>query len=153
MGISPVQLRMDVIRPCLKDFGLWSQDAENLILGTAAQESWCGRYVRQLHGGPALGIFQMEPATHDDIWKNFLAFRRELRGSILEVWDSPDAERMIYDLRYAAVMCRVHYLRAPGAIPTAVGDQAKYWKLYYNTPAGAGTEAEFIDNWYRHIEG
>ena len=52
---------------------LVSQEAENLLMGTAAQESALGEYIRQLGNGPALGIFQMEPETFDDIVRNYLA--------------------------------------------------------------------------------
>ena len=62
------QLDRDIIEPVLSRLHAASPAARALLLGTAAQESAMGRYIRQLRGGPALGIFQMEPATHDDIW-------------------------------------------------------------------------------------
>ena len=42
--------------------------------GTAAVESRMGTYLRQI-GGPALGIWQVEPATHLDCWDNWLDYR------------------------------------------------------------------------------
>lgn len=47
-----------------------SSSAVNLLLGTAAQESAFGTYLRQIGGGPARGVFQMAPATAKDIWEN-----------------------------------------------------------------------------------
>ncbi|KAF0118141.1 MAG: hypothetical protein FD149_866 [Rhodospirillaceae bacterium] len=67
-----------VIRPTLLHLGLHSPAAEALLLGTAIQESRLGTYLRQTGGGPALGVYQMEPATHEDIWTNFLAYRPDL---------------------------------------------------------------------------
>ena len=63
------QFRANIIRPVLLVIGGESRAAENLILGTALQESNL-RYLRQLGDGPARGVYQMEPATHDDIWDN-----------------------------------------------------------------------------------
>ena len=65
-----------IIRPALKIIGLDFRAAEELLLGTALQESRL-TYLHQLGGGPALGLFQMEPGTHDDIWTNYLWNRPE----------------------------------------------------------------------------
>lgn len=46
--------------------GLHSMAAEQLLLGTAIQESHL-KYRRQI-GGPALGYFQVGTNTQDDIW-------------------------------------------------------------------------------------
>ena len=50
--------------------------------------------------------------------------------------------------RLAICMCRVHYLRQKGAIPTTIEGYAKYWKYTYNTLLGKGTETEFIRNYH-----
>jgi hypothetical protein len=36
-------------------------------------------------------------------------------------------------------------------IPTDAKEIAAYWKLYYNTPLGAGTVEDFIGNWNRYL--
>ena len=54
---------------------MYSPVAENLIMGTAAQESGF-TYIKQLGGGPALGMFQVEPATAEDILFRYLKIRR-----------------------------------------------------------------------------
>lgn len=151
--IDPEQLRVDIVRPTLHAIELHSYDAENLILGTIAQESAGGRYLRQLDGGPALGVCQMEPATFGDIWENYLAYRTRLAtrlGQFIE--GNHKASHMVGNLPYAVAMCRVHYLRVPAAMPTDVEGYARYWKRYYNTPLGKGTEAEFVHNYARFVE-
>jgi hypothetical protein len=45
---------------------LASLNAIQLLMGTAAQESHLGTYLKQING-PALGVFQMEPNTEIDI--------------------------------------------------------------------------------------
>jgi hypothetical protein len=150
--IDASQLRLDVIRPVLTATGLWSQAAENLVLGTAAQDSACGKFVVQLKGGPARGIFQMEPDTLDDIYDNYLSYRDDLRGSI-DAWligAIDKAENLTVNLAYAALMER----RAE-PLPKAddVHGMAAYWKRYYNTVHGKGTRQEFVENYERYIGG
>lgn len=143
MGIDVGQLRRLVIRPSLEYIGLWSQAAENLVVGTALTESR-GEYLKQLGSGPALGLWQMEPATHADIWEHFLAYQDDLADRVrgLQTVRADDFhEELVGNLFYAAAMCRVHYRRVPAALPLP-GDKvglARYWKEHYNTPAGAGT--------------
>ena len=75
--IDKTQLRT-LVKDVLTFLNLHSQAAEDLVMGTIAQESRMGTYIRQLGNGPALGISQMEPATHNDIWNNFLAYKEPL---------------------------------------------------------------------------
>lgn len=39
-------LRREIIAPALRHIGMWSEAAENLLLGTAAVESRMGTYLR-----------------------------------------------------------------------------------------------------------
>jgi len=148
------QFRENIIRPALNAINATGDAAENLLIGTAIQESHL-RYIRQLQDGPARGFFQMEPATHDDIWANFLRYRAELSENVkkLLVGGEPDVTQLEWNLLYAAAMCRVHYMRVPHALPAAndIPGLAAYWKQYYNTPLGKGTEKEFEENYERYI--
>jgi len=154
MAMEPQHLRELVIRPALEEIGLYSKTAEDLVFGTACQESHCGTFLKQLGSGPALGIFQMEPATFTDLWENFLAFKPDLAAKMAPMFHGspPQAEEMIWNLRFAAAMCRVHYFRVPAALPEAgnIPALADYWKRHYNTPKGMGTVAEFIRNFNRY---
>lgn len=148
------QLSKYVIRPALQAVGLHSLAAEQLLLGTAAAESKCGTYVHQVRG-PALGIFQMEPATHDDIWDSYIRYRSELMfklralvpaASTGGVGRPPKSDLLITDLRYAAIMARLLYRRSPKPLPKAddwIG-MADMWKAIYNTSLGAGTVEHFM---------
>jgi hypothetical protein len=142
-----------ILRPTLNHIALPSEAAEQLLLGTALVES---RLVhrRQIGGGPARGFFQMEPATHDDIWNNFLEFRPGLAEKIKSLRSSPAAnahQELERNDKYACAMARAHYLRAPEVLPE-VGDlegMAGYWKQYYNTPLGAGSVSKYLATWHR----
>ena len=154
--MNAIDLKTRVIEPVLRDAHLYSEAAVNLILGTAAQESHMGKYFVQING-PAVGVFQMEPATHDDIWQNFLAYQggkrhtEMLRGMCGPY--PPEASNMFWHLRYAALMCRVHYLRKPHKLPDAddIEGLGAYWKVHYNTHLGKGTIDEFVENYRRFV--
>jgi len=149
--IDPIHLLIYVIRPTLKSLDLWSIEAEQLVLGTACQESECGRWLKQLGGGPAVGIYQMEPATHDDIWKNFLEYKEVLVDKLAAFYFDGNSNELVGNLYYATAMCRIHYLRVPEAIPVGLRKQAEYWKRFYNTELGAGTIDEYIQSWERFV--
>ena len=75
----------ELVESTLKAIGKYSPDAANLILGTIAQESSFGKYRKQLGGGVALGICQIEPDTFNDCVNNYLRFRKDLAKFILSV--------------------------------------------------------------------
>ncbi len=150
MGILASELQLHVIRPTLKAIELWSEAAENLLLGTAAQESHLGRYLTQIRG-PALGIYQMEPGTHQDIWWHYLRYRPELAKKVktFAASNPPHRKELVTNLAYATVMTRIYYLRVKEALPHPNDIQAlaQYWKRYYNTFKGKGKIEEFILNY------
>lgn len=140
-----------VIIPALDAIGLNSVAAQELLLGTALQESRI-TYLAQL-GGPALGVFQMEPATHDDIWLNFLAYKPILAQKLENLSAKQTPKEMATNLLYAAAMCRVHYYRVSAPLPEAgaINAQASYWKTYYNTAQGKGKASEYLHNWNTYV--
>lgn len=153
--IDKTQLRENIITPVLLRMDLYNVAAVNLLMGTCAQESKLGTYLKQLGSGPALGIFQMEPATYKDIWDNFLKYKPELAEKVLEfkATEKEDEWEMVGNLYFAAAMARVHYRRVKAPLPAAndIPALARYWKVYYNTPLGKGTEAEFIANYKKYV--
>jgi hypothetical protein len=148
--------RTTIIDPTLVTIGLYSPGASDLLLGTAVHESGGFKWVTQMGGGPARGYFQMEGATHDDCWDNYLKYHKALGDLVkttLKAGETAVTDTMTINDPYAAAMARIKYRRVSEAIPAA-GDLpalAKYWKKYYNTPLGAGTTAEFIENWNKYV--
>jgi hypothetical protein len=144
----------DLITRLLSDIDLFSPAARNLLLGTCAQESAFGTYIRQI-GGPALGIFQMEPDTEYDIWFNFLRHRSILKTKLWSVCrvDGPDPEALEANLAYQIGIARIHYLRVAEPIPDHddLFGLACYWKAHYNTPRGRGTIEGFINNFQKYV--
>lgn len=151
--IDLVQFRDLIVIPALDVIGLNSASAVELLLGTAIQES-DARYLKQIGGGPALGLFQMEPATYDDIWENYLMHRPDLAKRVSALTRYPsNPNELVGNLWFAAAMCRVHYRRVPEPLPDAgdVEGMAAYWKEHYNTHLGAGTEEEYVEGWYAAV--
>lgn len=153
-GLDVDQFRKLIVRPACQRLGLWSQTAENLVVGTALHESHL-IYVRQIPNGPALGPFQMEPATHADIWTNYLKYQKDLRMAVIRTCsyfsaDFPDHGDLMHNWLYAAAMCRVHYARVRSPLPeNTPGDLAAYWKAHYNTPRGKGTIEQALPHFSR----
>lgn len=160
MAMNARDLIEEIIQPALRDINLYSLAAEKLIAGTIAQESSLGKYLVQMNG-PALGIIQMEPETHDDIHKNYLKYTVSMKSNIIKscaisdqyINRTPPAELLKFNLRYCVCMCRAHYYRKsePLPDPERIDEIARYWKNHYNTYLGKGTKSEFIDNWDRYL--
>lgn len=154
-GLDVDQLRLHVIRPVLTRLDLHTPAAENLVLGTALHESHT-RYIRQIKG-PAMGIYQMEPATHYDLHHNFLRFNTTLKIRVNQYagffsGDLPDPSELIGNLFYATAMCRIHYRRLKAPLPTNEPYAlAQYWKDFYNTRLGRGTVEQALPHFERAL--
>ena len=128
--------------------------AVELLLGTAIVESRL-TFLRQgleVPGdgkGVALGLYQIEPATHRDCWENYLQFRPALASAV--GGRKPD-EHLITDLAYATRIARIIYWRAPLRLPDATDIEglARIWKEVYNSHLGAGNPDEFVTLYKRY---
>lgn len=145
------QFRNLIIKPTLSLLQMYSPEAEELLVFTCANESMGGHYLAQVKG-PALGIFQMEPATHSDIWVNYIRNRNSLATLMamhLGCSKIPDPLRLTYDLQYATAMARIDYMRMPGSLPAAndVEGMWNYYKTYYNSASGAAGHDEAIQKY------
>ena len=133
-----------IIQPTLRHLGLWSLAANELLLGTALIES--NLIHRRQLGGRARGFFQMEPATHNDIWENFLKYRAQVGDRVKQLLTSERDDKIVeleVNDKYACAMARVHYLRVSAPPPQAgdVAGMAAYWKnlLQYTAGSRRGT--------------
>lgn len=154
--IDAKQLREWIIKPACEQLSLHDLRSEQLILGTFAVESHLGSKLKQFPTGPAKGIGQMEDSTHDDCWKNYLAYRPPLASAVRSLAPScfhttdpvvqVRAEALIGGLLYSAGMTRIKYRRASAPLPRE-GDwagMAWYWEEFYNTRGNAPNENDFM---------
>ena len=163
------QLR-DLICRVLTDSVMYSVEAQELLLMTAAVESNLGHYIRQVKG-PALGIFQVEPKTELDIIRNYVDYRKPLKIMLGKRMIHGFADDALYplletDLVYQILMARIHYLRVPEALPKAswlyfgednkkphplwIEDMANYYKTFWNTKLGKATPEKAIKAYERY---
>lgn len=149
------QLRELIIKPTLIDLVMFTEEAMELLVFTCAVESNGGTYIKQLKG-PALGIYQMEPETYNDIWENYIKKKAMLLTNIIhnfEITRMPSEDRLIHDLRFATAMTRIHYARVPEALPpkTDILGMWNYYKNYYNTSEGAATQNQSVQKYLTFI--
>jgi len=113
-----------------------SPAAVNLLLGTAAQESFFGKYIRQIRG-PALGVFQIEPET-------FKWLKQKYKGEY-PILRSYTAKQLEWDLRAGIIFARLRYWVVPDPLPEPddVEGLGEYWNDFYNANPHKGTVEEF----------
>lgn len=152
MGLSHRDLLCYVVTPTLQYLDPempHSRGAERLLLGTAIHESADLRYLDQTAPGPgpAYGLWQMEAATHDDLWTRFLEYRPALAHK-LRTLRAPWAtaiENLRWNLPYACGMARVLYFRSPDRMPDVsdVDAMAAWAKRTFNTVKGKATVDDY----------
>jgi len=142
-------LRHLVIRDTLQYLNDWSQAAENLLLGTAAQESGLGGWNK----GRRVGLYHITPAMHRAVWDKYLinnpSLASEVRGmagqhSFLR---SPHGE-LITNLKYATAIAWMIYRRCGQKLPDAhnIVELGKFWHRYFH-PKAKGTVADFVSSY------
>ena len=135
----------EIIKWTLEYLDMYSDDALNMVYRTGMAES--GYRVLRQQGGPAVGFFQVEPATMFDTIENFVNYRPELKIKLYGIgYDDSDAEmRMLSNIALQVAFCRLKYRRDKKAIPSSMEGQARYWKRVYNSEMGKGTIEHFLE--------
>ena len=147
---TEISLKNELIIPVLKMMGdeFLSSSSVNLLYGTCAQESHLGKWRRQIGGGGALSIYQIEKPTFEWLYNS------KYHTLILSIVGERKFEDLEDDDTLVTIICRLRYYVIFAPLPAA-GDTeglAKYWKEYYNTKKGKGTESEFILNYGRFLD-
>lgn len=139
----------------------YTVNARNLLLGTIAQESNF-KYVKQLGNGPARSYFQIEPATAIDVISNYINYRELLKKELKNISGNKNltlnniGDELLNNFDLAIFICRMCYYRRNDVV---LNDKQKlsekalavYWKKYYNTIHGKGSEEEFIKNYQLYL--
>lgn len=152
MGIYANDLRELVIRPTLLALNEWSPTAENLLLGTAAQESGLG-FRMQSDKGVGMGIYCISAQTHINVWDKYLVTDPELasrtRGlaSQQQFLKTPHTE-LIINLSYATGIAWMIYKRHQlfFADNLSAHELAKYWLNYYCARDDQGVQKAHTDS-------
>ncbi len=148
------QFRELIIKSTLNDLIMYSENAEELLVFTCAVESEGGTFLKQ-ENGTALGIYQMEPQTHNDIWQNYIQNKSNLSMILFSNFHfiRPSEEMLISDLRYATAMARIHYRRVLEPMPNRlkINDIWEYYKKNYNTSQGKAEKDSSIAKYEKFI--
>ena len=147
------------IKKALKETNLYSDGMYKLLLGTAATESDFGKLNKQA-GGPALGIFQMEPNTAKDIWTDYLAYHPVLRSKVTKtLWKNVDLKTQLrYNIKYQTAIAVVHYKRAEERKNIKIEDNlskwsaSHYYKTLWNTHQGKGSTVRYFRKYVEYVE-
>ena len=146
-GVNPRHLLDFVILPVLTHMeDKCINSSSGLLLGIAAVETLCGRYLKQHHNGPAMGIFQVESSTEHDLFDNYLSHKPALKQKINSFKTSHKNLDSISNLAYQVAIARANLYRIPEPLPSEkdVLAMGLYWKKYWNTHLGAGTVDDFV---------
>ena len=150
------------IKPALDYLAIEAQNingknSRQFMLAVAAQESHCGEYFKQLgnveRGGE--GIWQVEPPTRDDLYKNVLQYRKNLMKLVSDFCTPMCQYPLIQLPMYNCAIARLCVYRYKEAMPE-FGARDQMWELYkkrYNSRQGAAKKEEWDDNWQRFVEG
>lgn len=143
----------------------FSKTAVELLMLTSAQESHLGRELRQIgiedERNGALGIFQIEIKTFNDIWDrdleksndNFLSYKKHLELLINKYYNHNLSLEMNLkgNIPLQIVVARLIYYRVKPALPheNDIIGIAEYYKKHFNTYLGAATVEKAIANYNR----
>lgn len=135
----------------------YSESAINLIMGTGIAESRLSA-LRQIGGGPAGGLLQIEPPTFDDVYCRYL--QQESKAELLRAIrffmnEEEPYVQVIGCMKFAVLIARVRYWMVEEKLPNHddVDGLAYYYKKYYNTYEGKGSEAKFKTGYQRYYKG
>ena len=151
--MNRIQLEHLIAKPTLEKIPKgYSDEALLAFMMCVAHESRRGEYIKQING-PALGLIQMEPTTHnstwkfgDSIWDNAL-----LLGIITQDdYDNkrhPKPERLLYDLVYNVFMFRQRMFMKPEKIPKGPSQISSYLKEHWNSIHGSAGGYSYLNDW------
>ena len=139
----------EIAESVLIELDMYSDDALALVMRTGMAESGYRALKGYGDGNPALGFWQVEPKTAEDIIHNYAKFRPKIMRALRKlgyVGENLKFE-LLSNLALQIAFCRLKYRRDKQSIPswTDLDLQASYWKRVYNTHKGRGTVEHFID--------
>ncbi len=158
--IHPLHFEKEIVRPTLFtlaafDKRLYSEASVKLMMGTAAQESDLGFFLRQHPRGPGKGFWSVEDATHDDVWRYLeRATKAELKSLVFKLTrfkQKPPGHELIRNPMYCAAIARIRYWYEVEPLPQDLVGLARYWDEHYNANPNHGTPEEFLDSYQKFV--
>ncbi|OFC71798.1 hypothetical protein [Alteromonas confluentis] len=131
-----------------------NRTAVHLLLETAAAETQLGTFADPTPNGAGSGLTQGDPIAVKDVRQRTRGNDAELVRQAFE-FDvySLQPEDLREDPLKALVFTRLFYKLRPEPIPVSAWERARYWKTFYNTVAGSGTQEHYIHSARRWLYG
>ncbi len=122
-----------------------------LLVETAAAETLIGQYKDPTPTSAGTGLTQTDQGTFEWLRDQYKSSR--YAQPLLNEFGI-DLNRTVYqELRTSPLLsmlfCRLRYLIVAESIPDTREGRAAYWKKYYNTSAGKGTPADYLEKCQR----
>ena len=140
----------EIVEYALYKIDSYSDDALALVVRTGMAESGYRALKGYGEGNPAIGFFQIEPATLNDLIDNYISYRSHYKKNLISLgmnFEKDTLMSVMSNMAVQAALCRLHYRRDKHSIPSwdDLEAQGKYWKRVYNTIEGRGTVKHFVE--------
>ena len=139
----------EIVEYALYRIDSYSYDAVALVVRTGMAESGYRALKGYGEGNPAIGFWQIEPATMNDMITNYIQYRSHYKKNLISLgmnFENDTTLSVMSNMAVQAALCRLHYRRDKDPIPSwdDLEGQASYWKRVYNTVEGRGTVEHFM---------
>ena len=150
ISLAAIATIKEIVEYALYKINSYSDDALALVMRTGMAESGYRALRGYGEGNPAIGFWQIEPATMYDMMENYIQYRSNYKHPLEEMgmdFEKNTSMSVMSNLAVQAALCRLHYRRDKDPIPSwdDLEAQGKYWKRVYNTIKGRGTVKHFIE--------
>ena len=140
----------EIVEYALYRIDSYSDDALAMVVRTGMAESGYRALKGYGEGNPAIGFWQIEPATMNDMMKNYIHYRSHYKKKLISLgmnFEKDTILSVMSNMAVQAALCRLHYRRDKDPLPSwnDLEGQARYWKRVYNTFEGRGTVEHFIE--------
>lgn len=151
-GILSIEhLNMCAVAVC-EVFGRRPNDV-HLLLGTCAVETKLGQYRDKSIYRHGVGCMQIDEVAFDHIKEKYSikSIAKTLRQHFGIALEKVEYRELAVNPLLSMIFARFQYWQVVEKVPENLMGMAQYWKDHYNTEAGKGEAADFVESYY-HCE-
>jgi hypothetical protein len=160
MMINAHCLKEQVIKPTLKYLNDLNESTVDLLLGTAAVESNLSPLKEDNAETKGIGLFNISPQSHTDVWDKYLAFDPDLASKIRGLASqrsfliNPHTE-LSTNLAYATAIAWCIYRRSSVSLKAkeSIQNLSHCWNTNYRQPDSAHSSTDFCRHFNELISG
>lgn len=118
--------------------------ATDMLIETAGAETGKG-IIKDSTKFAGMGITQIDELPFKDVINRTKQKHKDMLKEYFNIdIDLVEWEHLRYNPLLALIVTRLKYKLIPELIPNKIEARARYWKVYYNTAAGAGTVEHYL---------